>query len=89
MGGMVFAESDTQGFGGALVELVGDADSPRLRSKKLSTNTDKGGKYSFKEIPYGDYTFRVSAGGFATYEIKLYVAPDTGTTVHVKLRKQS
>jgi hypothetical protein len=52
-----------------------------------ATDTDKDGKYSLREVPYGDYTFRVSAGGFVTYEIRLYVASDTGTTLHVKLRK--
>jgi hypothetical protein len=88
MGGMVFGESDTQGLVGARVELIGDQGSPRLRDKKMTTDTDKDGKYSLREVPYGDYTFRVSAGGFVTYEIKLYVASDTGTTLHVKLRKQ-
>lgn len=87
MGGMVFGESDTQGLAGARVELIGDPASPRLRDKKLTTDTDKDGKYSLKEIPYGDYTLRVSADGFVAYEVKLYVASDTGTTLHVKLRR--
>jgi hypothetical protein len=87
MGGMVFGESDTQGLVGARVELIGDPGSSRLRDKKLTADTDKDGKYSLKDIPYGDYTFRVSADGFVTYEVKLYVASDTGTTLHVKLRR--
>jgi hypothetical protein len=88
MGGMVFGESDTQGLAGARVELIGDQASPRLRDKKLTADTDKDGRYSLREVPYGDYTFRVSADGFVTYEIKLYVASDTGTELHVKLRRQ-
>ena len=87
MGGMVFGESDTQGLAGARVELIGDQASLRRRDVKLTTDTDKGGKYSLKEIPYGDYTLRVSADGFVTYEIKLYVASDAGTELHVKLRR--
>jgi hypothetical protein len=88
MSGMVFDDSDTRGLVGARVELLGDPGSRRLRDTKLTTNTDKDGKYSLREVPYGDYTFRVSAGGFVTYEIKLYVASDAGTELHVKLRKQ-
>jgi len=88
MNGIVFDESDTQGISGARVELIGDPDSPRLRTTKLTTNTDERGKYSFKDVPYGDYTFRVSAPGFAPYEIKLYIASDALTELHVKLKKQ-
>ena len=88
MNGIVFDESDTQGISGARVELIGDPDSPRLRAIKLTTNTDERGKYSFKDVPYGDYTFRVSAAGFTPYEIKLYIASDALTELHVKLKKQ-
>jgi hypothetical protein len=68
--------------------LIGDPDNDRLRSVRLTTQTDESGKYSLKDIPYGDYTFRVSAAGYTTYEIKLYVASDALTELHVKLRKQ-
>ena len=88
MNGIVFDESDTQGISGARVELLGDSDSPRLRAIRLTTNTDERGKYSFKDIPYGDYTFRVSAAGFTPYEIKLYIASDALTELHVKLKQQ-
>jgi len=88
MRGMVFDESETHGISGALVELMGDPDSPRLRSTKLTTNTDDKGNYSLREVPYGDYTFRVSATGFTTYEVKLYIASDALTELHVKLKKQ-
>ena len=88
MNGIVFDESDTNGINGATVELIGDPDSARLRSVRLTTQTDPNGKYSFNPVPYGDYTFRVSAPGFTTYQIKLYVASDTLTELHVKLRKQ-
>jgi hypothetical protein len=89
MSGKVFNESDSEGIGSARVELIGDPDSPRMQSKKLTTNTDKEGKYSFRVVPYGDYTFRVSANGFITYEIKLYVASDVSTELHVKLWKKN
>lgn len=69
--GIVFDQSDTNGINGAAVELIGDPDSARLRSVKLTTQTDPNGKYSFKDVPYGDYTFRVSAPGFTMYQIKL------------------
>jgi hypothetical protein len=88
MNGIVFDESDTNGISGAAVELIGDPDSPRLRSVKLTAQTDSTGKYSFKNVPYGDYTFRVSAPGFTAYQIKLYIASDALTELHVKLRKQ-
>ena len=88
MKGMVFDESETHGISGALVELTGDPDSPRLRSRKLTTNTNDKGSYSFREVPYGDYTFRVSATGFTNYEVKIYIASDALTELHVKLKKQ-
>jgi len=88
MNGIVFDESDTHGISGARVELIGDPDSPRLQTTKLTTMTDERGKYSFQKVPYGDYTFRVSAAGFTTYEIKLYIASDALTELHVKLKKQ-
>lgn len=88
MDGFVFGESDAQGMSGAHVELIGDPDSPRLRDKKLTTDTDDRGKYSFTDIPYGNYLFKVSAAGFTPYEIKLYIASDALTKLHVKLKKQ-
>jgi uncharacterized surface anchored protein len=88
MNGIVFDESDTNGIAGATVELIGDQESARLRSVRLTTQTDSDGKYSFKNVPYGDYTFRVTAPGFTSYQIKLYIASDALTELHVKLRKQ-
>ena len=88
MNGLVLDESDTNGIKDATVALTGDPDSARLRSVKLITQTDPKGKYSFKDVPYGDYTFRVSAPGFTPYQIKLYVASDALTELHVKLKKQ-
>jgi Carboxypeptidase regulatory-like domain len=88
MNGIVFDESDTHGISGARVELIGDPDDPRLQSTKLTTNTDERGKYAFSRVPYGGYTFRVSAAGFTTYEIKLYIASDALTALHVQLKKR-
>src|ERR1044071_1303362 len=82
MGGFVFADSDTAGLPGATVELEGDQNNARLRAVRLSTKTEQDGKYSIKDIPYGDYTFRVSAEGYAPYEIKLYVGSDMLTQIH-------
>lgn len=87
MNGFIFADSDTQGLAGANVELIGDQNNERLRAVRLSTKAEADGKYAIKDIPYGDYTFRVSAAGYAPYEIKLYIGSDMLTQVHVKLRK--
>jgi hypothetical protein len=87
MSGFVFADSDTTGLPGANVELVGDQNNARLRSVRLSAKTEQDGKYSIKEIPYGDYTFRVSAEGYDSYEVKLYIGSDMLTQIHVRLRK--
>jgi hypothetical protein len=87
MNGFVFADSDTTGLPGATVELTGDQNNARLRSVRLSTKADERGEYSIKDIPYGDYTFRVSAEGYQPYEIKLYVGSDMLTQIHVRLRK--
>ena|SRR5215510_4322401 len=88
MNGFVFADSDTQGLAGANVELIGDQNNDRLRSVRLSTKAEEDGKYSLKDIPYGDYTFRVSADGYDRYEIKLYIGSDMLTQIHVRLRKK-
>jgi hypothetical protein len=86
--GVVYDESETHELAGAAVELTGDPSSTRVAAVKLATKTDDGGKYYFKDVAYGDYTFRVSAPGYAPYEIKLFVATDTLTALHVKLRKE-
>lgn len=89
MHGFVFDESPTRGLANATVELIGKQDDERLRSVKLSTQSDKEGNYSLKDIPYGDYTFRVSAAGFVSYQVEIYVAPDMLTELHVKLRRKA
>ena len=88
MSGFIFADSDTTGLPGATVELIGDQHNARLREVLLSTKTKEDGKYSIKDIPYGDYTFRVSAEGYEPYEIKLYIGSDMLTQIHVRLRKK-
>jgi hypothetical protein len=86
MNGIVFGVSETEGLPGAAVELVGDRETARLRTVALRTVTGPDGKYAFDAVPYGPYTFRVSAEGFAPYEISLYVASDALTALHVRLK---
>jgi hypothetical protein len=88
MNGFIFADSDTNGLSGANVELTGDQSNARLKSVHLSTMAENDGKYSLKDIPYGDYIFRVSADGYEPYEIKLYVGSDMLTQIHVRLRRK-
>jgi hypothetical protein len=88
MHGFIFADSDTRGLPGAVVELTGDQSNDRLRSVRLSAKAEEDGGYSIKEIPYGDYTFKVSADGYDPYEIKLYIGSDMLTQIHVRLRKK-
>jgi hypothetical protein len=88
MNGFVFADSDTAGLAGASVELIGDQSNARLRSVRLSTKTEQNGEYSMKDIPYGEYTFRVSADGYDSYEIRLYIGSDMLTQIHVRLKKK-
>ena len=87
MNGFVFADSDTTGLAGANVELIGDQSNARLRSVRLSAKADQQGKYSISDVPYGEYTFRVSADGYKPYEIALYIGSDMLTQIHVRLRK--
>src|SRR5262245_14533565 len=86
MNGLVLDESETHGVGGALVELIGASDAPQVRGKHLQTAVGADGKYDFPRVPYGSYRFRVSAPGFKTYEIELYVASDALTALHVLLK---
>ncbi|MGH9928166.1 MAG: carboxypeptidase regulatory-like domain-containing protein [Pyrinomonadaceae bacterium] len=88
MNGFVFADSDTTGLPAATVVLVGAQNNERLRSVRLTKKTGQDGKYSIEPIPYGEYTFRVSANGYYSYQIKLYIGSDMLTQIHVKLRKK-
>lgn len=88
MKGIVLGVSESQGMSGASVELSGDQDNPRLRARSFKVSTDDTGRYFFKVVPYGDYTFKVSAPGFLPYEIKLYIASDAETQLHIRLRKE-
>jgi len=88
MKGFVFADSDTRGLPAATVELVGDQNNDRLRSVRLTATTAQDGAYSIQNIPYGDYTFRVSSPGYESYEIKLYIGSDMLTQIHVKLKRK-
>jgi len=88
MNGFVFADSDTTGLVGATVELMGDQNSDRLRSVKLTTKSEQDGKYSIKDIPYGEYTFRVTAQDYQPYQIALYVGSDMLTQIHVRLKRK-
>ncbi len=63
MKGFVVDESDVHGIPGAVVELTGDPGNPRLKDRKLMTSADDRGEYSFPEVPYGRFIFRVSAPG--------------------------
>jgi len=85
LNGFVFAESDTHGLQNATVELRGAPDYPRLVDVHLTAQTDEQGQYGLKEVPYGMYSFKVSAPGFQPYEIPLYVASDMLTQIHVRL----
>ncbi len=86
--GFVFADSDTKGLSGATIELLGDPDNERLRVVKLSAKTEQDGQYSIAEIPYGEYTFRVTTEGYEPYQIKLYIGSDMLTQIHVKLKRK-
>jgi Carboxypeptidase regulatory-like domain len=88
MKGIVLGVSDSRGMSGAVVELSGDPDNPRLRSVGFDAKADETGRYFFKNIPYGGYTFKVSAPGFIPYEIKVYIPSDAETQLHVRLRKE-
>ena len=88
MKGIALGVSDSQGMRGAVVELSGDPHNPTRRDVAFDTRTDEAGRYVFKNVPYGDYTFRVSAPGFVSYEIKVYIPSDAETQLHVRLRTQ-
>jgi carboxypeptidase family protein len=88
MNGFVFADSDTRGLSGATVELTGDQNSARLRSVKLTTKSEQDGKYSVQDIPYGEYTFRVTSPEYEPYQITLYIGSDMLTQIHVRLKRK-
>ena len=88
MHGFVVGARDNPGLKDATVTLLGDPDNDRLRKVKLTAKIDDKGKYELKDIPYGDYMLRVSAPGYVTYQINIYMLSDTTTQLHIKLRKE-
>ena len=88
MNGFVFADSDTRGLAGATVELIGDQNSDRLRSVKLTTKSEQDGKYAIQDIPYGEYTFRVTSQDYESYQITVYIGSDMLTQIHVRLKRK-
>ena len=89
MEGRVVGGSSSGSLSDATVELIGDQQNPRIKDVKLTTKTDSGGNYSLKNIPYGDYTLSVSAPGYITRQIEIYIPPDTQTKLHFKLKKEA
>jgi hypothetical protein len=89
MKGIVLGVSESQGMRGALVELSGDPHNPTRRDVAFDTRTDEAGRYAFKNVPNGEYTFRVSAEGFVPYEITVYIPSDAETQLHVRLRAKT
>ena len=89
MNGFVFAASDTRGLAGATVELIGDQNSDRLRSVRLTTKSEQDGKYAINDIPYGEYTFRVTSQDYESYQITVYIGSDMLTQIHVRLKRRS
>ena len=88
MNGFVFADSDTRGLAGATVELIGDQNSDRLRSVRLTTKSEQDGKYAINDIPYGEYTFRVTSQDYESYQITVYIGSDMLTQIHVRLKRK-
>ena len=86
--GIVLGVSDSQGMSGAVVEMTGDWNIPTLRDVSLKAVTDERGRYSFKDVPYGAYTFEVSAPGYISYEAQVYIPSDAETQLHVRLRME-
>jgi hypothetical protein len=87
MNGVVVDDSTSAGLPGAIVELLDDQSSDTSPAVRFSTKTDQEGKYSFKSIPMGDYTFRVRSEGYETYEKKVDIVSDGLTEIDVKLKK--
>ena len=83
--GIVFDESETPGY--RRRHRRADRRPELSGAVKLSTKTDEDGKYYFKDVPRGDYTFKASGPGLVLYQINLFVAMDTLTALQVKMRK--
>ena len=67
---------------------IGDQNSDRLRSVKLTTKSEQDGKYSIQDIPYGEYSFRVTSKDYEPYQITLYIGSDMLTQIHVRLKRK-
>jgi hypothetical protein len=85
MDGIVVGAGELSHIRGATVELLGDATDSHTRGVRMTAVTDGDGRYELREIPYGPYTFHVSAPGYRTYRIPIYMLSDCRTQLYVRL----
>jgi hypothetical protein len=45
-------------------------------------------KYALQDIPYGEYSFRVTAQDYQPYQIMVYIGSDMLTQIHVRLKRK-
>jgi hypothetical protein len=83
--GIVVGRGELSHIQGATVELIGDPADAHARGVRLTASTDGEGRYAIREIPYGPYTLRVSAPGYRTYRIPIYMLSDCKTQLYVRL----
>ena len=88
MNGVVYDDSTSTGLSGVGVELL-EQSPDTVPTVSFSTKTDQEGKYSFKSIPMGDYTFRVKMEDYESYERKIDIVSDGLTEIDVKLKKRT
>ena len=86
MDGIVVGTGELSHIRGATVELVGDATDSHTRGVRVTALTDGDGRYALREIPYGPYTYQVSAPGYRAYRIPIYMLSDCKTQLYVRLQ---
>jgi ketosteroid isomerase-like protein len=86
--GIVVGVSASQGLAGAVIEMTANPGRASLRDVSFKAVTDENGRYVIKNIPYGGYTLKVSAPGYLSYEIPVYILSDAETRLHARLRME-
>ena len=68
----------------ARVELC---TGPKGEGCSMKTETDEHGHYAFSPAPLGEWWLRISAPGFVTYEINIYLPSDFIGNLAVMLKR--
>lgn len=88
--GIRLGEEELRGLPGATVELRHSSGQQIAGDRPLLIpKTGEDGKFSFEELPAGEYWLRISLVGYGAHEAKIFCARDSVTQLTVRLERSN